>query len=102
MEKHTHLRLVGLLVFLSGGITWAQVTTGTISGTVKDSTGAVLPGATVVILNDETRISRTVQTDGAGRYSALALSLGNYRVTGTMEGFQTGVRSGIVLTVARE
>jgi hypothetical protein len=42
MEKHKVFRIVGLLVFLSGGITWAQVTTATISGTVKDSTGAVL------------------------------------------------------------
>ena len=102
MKKHRVLRMVGLLVFLSGGITWAQVTTGTISGTVKDSTGAVLPGAKVVLLNEETGIARTVQTDAAGRYSAPSLSLGSYRVTGTLEGFQTGVRSGIVLTVGRE
>jgi carboxypeptidase family protein/TonB-dependent receptor-like protein len=80
----------------------AQVTTATISGTVKDSTGAVLPGAKVVLLNEETGISRTVQADAAGRYSAPSLSLGNYRVTATLEGFQTEVRRGIVLTVGRE
>ena len=102
MEKHKVLRMVGLLVFLSGGITLAQVTTGTISGTVKDSTGAVLPGATVVVLNEETGISRTVATDAGGRYSARSLGLGNYRVTATLEGFQRVVRSGIVLTVGRE
>jgi carboxypeptidase family protein/TonB-dependent receptor-like protein len=102
MEKHKVLRMVGLLVFLSGGITKAQVTTGTISGTVKDSSGAVLPGAKVVVLNEETGISRTVAADAAGRYSAMSLSLGNYRVTGTLEGFQTEVRIGILLTVGRE
>src|SRR6202162_6309992 len=102
MKKHQVLRIVVLLVFLSGGITWAQVTTGTISGTVKDSSGAVLPGTKVVVLNEETGISRTVATDATGRYSALSLSLGNYRVTGTLAGFQTEVRSGIVLTVGRE
>ena len=102
MEGRRVLRMVGLLLFLSVGITWAQVTTGTISGTVKDSTGAALTGATVVVLNEETGISRTVQTDAAGRYSALSLSLGNYRVTATHEGFQTEVRNGIVLTVGRE
>src|ERR1019366_4120647 len=90
------------LVFLFAGIALAQVTTGTISGTVKDSSGAVLPGAQVVVLNDETGISRTVVTDTSGRYSALSLSLGNYRVTATHEGFQTEVRRGIVLTVGRE
>src|SRR5579864_6626518 len=102
MEKLKVLRIVGLLVFLSGGIILAQVTTGTISGTVKDSTGAVLPGATVVILNEEIGISRTVQTDASGRYSALSLGPGNYRVTATHEGFQAVLRSGIALTVGRE
>ncbi|OFV97502.1 MAG: hypothetical protein A3F68_03825 [Acidobacteria bacterium RIFCSPLOWO2_12_FULL_54_10] len=102
MEKRRVLQVVVLLVFLSGGIALAQVTTGTILGTVKDSTGAVLPGAKVVLLNEETGISRTVETDAAGRYSALSLSLGNYRVTATLEGFQTVVRTGIVLTVGRE
>jgi carboxypeptidase family protein/TonB-dependent receptor-like protein len=102
MAKHKLVLSFGLLVFLSGGIIMAQVTTGTISGTVRDSTGAVLPGAKVVVLNEETGISRTVETDTAGRYSAPGLSLGNYRVTGTLEGFQTQVRSGIVLTVGRE
>src|ERR1700676_2642782 len=85
--KHQDLRIVALIVFLFAGITWAQVTTGTISGTVKDSTGAVLPGTSVVILNDETGISRTVQTDASGHYSAPSLSLGSYRVTGTLAGF---------------
>src|SRR5258708_1110117 len=101
MNKHRGLRIVGLLVFLSGGITLAQ-TTGTISGTVKDSTGAVVPGTKVELSNEETGIIRTVETDAGGRYSALSLSLGNYRVTGTHEGFQTEVRTGIVLTVGRE
>ena len=80
----------------------AQVVTGTISGTVTDSTGAVLPGAKVVIQNEDTGISRTVTTDNAGRYSAPSLSLGGYRVTVTLEGFQSGVRSGILLTVGRD
>src|SRR5580704_16834130 len=102
MEKHKVLRIVGLLMFLSGGITWAQVTTGTISGTVKDSTGAAMPGAQVVILNERTGLSRNVETDASGRYEALSLSLGNYRVTVSRQGFQTEIRSGIELTVGRE
>src|SRR5258706_305363 len=102
MENHKTFRIIGLFVCLSGGLTWAQVTTATISGTVKDSTGAVLAGAKVVILNEETGIARTVETDGTGRYSALSLSPGNYRVTGTVQGFQTEIRRGIVLSVGRE
>ena len=54
----------GVVCVLSG---YAQETTGTISGTVKDSTGAVLPGVSLVLLNQETGSSRTVQTNSAGR-----------------------------------
>ena len=89
-------------VCLVGGMGLAQVTTGTISGTVKDSTGAVLPGTKVVVLNQETGIARTVQADAAGHYSAPSLGLGNYQVTAGLEGFQTEVHKGIVLTVGRE
>ncbi|HWP86104.1 MAG TPA: TonB-dependent receptor [Terriglobia bacterium] len=80
----------------------AQQTTGTISGSVTDSTGAVLPGVNIVILNEDTGISRTVVTNSAGRYSAPALGLGRYKVTASLEGFQTEVRTGIELTVGRE
>ncbi|MGH9782576.1 MAG: carboxypeptidase-like regulatory domain-containing protein, partial [Terriglobia bacterium] len=80
----------------------AQVTTGTISGTVADSTGAVLPGAEVVVLNEDTGIPRNVRTDEAGRYLAASLNLGRYRVTASQAGFQREVRSGIVLTVGRQ
>ena len=69
---------------------------GTLFWIVTDPSGAVLPNATVVILNEETGISRTVQTDGGGRYNAPALGLGRYKVTTSMEGFQTEARSGIV------
>ena len=102
MKKSHILRVVGLLLFLSGGIAWAQVNTGTILGTAKDPSGAVLPGVQVTILNVDTGISRTATTDEGGRYSAPSLSLGNYRVTGTVAGFQTLVRSGIVLTVGQD
>ena len=102
METLTRVGGVVVCVFLSVGITLAQVTSGTISGTVKDSTGAVLPGVEMVLMNEDTGISRTVQTDAAGHYSAPSLGLGNYRVTATLTGFQTEVRKGIVLTVGRE
>ncbi|MBI4443739.1 MAG: TonB-dependent receptor [Acidobacteria bacterium] len=80
----------------------AQVTTGAISGTVADSTGAVLPGTTVVVLNEDTGVSRTVVADATGRYGAPSLNPGRYKVTARLEGFQTEVRSGILLTVGRQ
>jgi hypothetical protein len=93
---------LGLLVSLSAAIALAQTVTGTISGTVKDSTGAVVPGAQVEVLNQDTGIARTAQSDAAGRYSAVLLPLGSYKVTATAQGFQTEVRSGIVRTGGRE
>lgn len=102
MAKHRVWGVGLLCVLLFAGIARAQVSTGTISGTVKDSSGAVLPGAKVVLLNEGTGMSRTVDADENGHYSALSLSLGNYRVTITHDGFQTEVRTGIVLTVGRE
>jgi hypothetical protein len=96
------LRILALgLILASVSPVFAQVTTGTISGSVTDTTGAVLPGVKIVILNEDTGVFRTVDTDAAGRYSAPSLSLGNYRITATLEGFQTEVRSGLVLTVGR-
>src|SRR6266566_3404750 len=80
----------------------AQVNTATISGTVHDESGAVLPGASVAIQNQDTGITRTVVTNETGRYSAPALGLGNYQITAQLPGFQTQVRSGIALTVGRE
>src|SRR5262245_54033078 len=83
-------------------LTFAQVNTATISGTVHDASGAVLPGANVTIQNQDTGISRTVISNETGRYSAPALGLGNYQVTVQLPGFQGQVRSGIALTVGRE
>jgi Carboxypeptidase regulatory-like domain len=88
-----------VMCVLSG---YSQVTTGTISGTVKDSTGAILPGVQVVVLNEDTGLSRTVLSDETGHYSAPQLSLGNFRVSASLEGFQTEVRRGLVLTLGRE
>src|SRR5689334_4135379 len=83
------LSIVTMMMLLCGALANAQVATGTISGTVQDSTGAVLPGAKVTVQNEETGISRTLNADAAGRYSAPSLNPGVYRVSASAEGFQT-------------
>ena len=88
--------------FVCSAIALAQVTTGTVSGTVSDSTGAVIPGVTVTLTSTEKGISRTVFTDEGGRYRAPELALGSYVITTELPGFQTVTRSGITLTVGRE
>ena len=71
-------------------------------GTVKDSTGAVLPGATIVIKHLETGTTRSIKADTEGRYRAAGLVIGNYEVSAETSGFSTEVRSGINLTIGRE
>jgi hypothetical protein len=95
----------GLLLCALGfvGTAWAQAgATGTVSGVVKDETGAVLPGATVIVTNMETSVSRTLQADREGRYHAPNLPPGPYQIVGSLDGFGSVVRSGITLNVGRE
>lgn len=101
LKKSSYLMaLLSVVLCLKVGL--AQVTTGAISGTIKDETGAVLPGVTVKVKNIETGITRTTITDDQGRYHAPNLALGEYEVQAELTGFQTGLRSGIKLTVGRE
>jgi hypothetical protein len=81
---------------------WAQAATGTISGTVRDETGAVLPGAAVVVRNTDTSMGRQLVADASGRFSAPDLPPGPYEVKASLSGFTTMVRSGIRLTVGRD
>ena len=90
-----------LALCFAEGTVMAQ-NTGTILGTVKDQTDAVLPGAAVTITNVETGISRTAVTGSRGSYRVPALNAGTYTVQATMTGFQTGIRQGINLTIGRE
>jgi len=67
----------------------AQVDLGTLSGTVKDSSGASISGATVVLVNEGTTASLTFTTGDGGTYSFPSLKLGTYKVTATAAGFES-------------
>ena len=77
----------------------AQVTGATLSGTVTDPSGAVIPHAKVSIENTATGVVRNVTSDSSGLYTAPNLLPGPYSATFSSSGFSTEVRSGIVLTV---
>jgi hypothetical protein len=85
----------GLLVF--SFVAYAQAPTGTISGTVKDETGAVVPSATVTITNKATDFNRTISTNAEGLFSAPALLPGEYEVRAEMTGFRVIVRPATVI-----
>jgi len=77
----------------------AQVATGSIVGTVVDSSGQVVPGAPVTIRNVNQNTTTALVTDQEGAYSALFLVPGTYEVHVALQGFKAWVRSGIVLQV---
>ena len=70
--------LIALLCTVTASL--AQTPTGTISGTIKDSSGAVVPNATITITNKATAIARTLAANAEGLYSAPALAPGDYEV----------------------
>jgi len=80
----------------------AQMPTGTILGTAKDSSGGVLPNTTVTITNVDTGVKRVVTTGDDGFYRAPELAVGNYEVRGEHAGFKTDTRKGITLEVTQQ
>ena len=77
----------------------AQETTGTITGTATDQSGAVLPGVTVTFKNTNTNLTRTSVTNEAGLYTATLLPNGPYEVTFELQGFTTYSVKSVVLHV---
>jgi hypothetical protein len=97
--KRTLAVLIGLLSFvLCSTAVWAQVTA-QISGTVKDQSGAVLPGVEVTVTNTGTGVSRAAVTNETGSYVLPNLPIGPYRLEAALAGFRTFVQTGIVLQV---
>jgi len=79
-----------------------QVTGGTLSGTVRDTSGAVISNANLSIQNLETGVTRSVTSDAAGFYTAPNLLPGTYEVTVKAQGFSTQLQKGIALTVGAQ
>ncbi|HLB89229.1 MAG TPA: TonB-dependent receptor [Terriglobales bacterium] len=111
MESKTRKRsdaLAGLIalaatLLLTTALTAAaQQNTGTILGIVKDSSGAVVPGASILILNEETSLTRTVTTGENGAFRAPALPVGRYTVRVELAGFRPQAQRGLILEVAQE
>ena len=77
----------------------AKESTGTITGTATDQTGAVLPGVTVTFKNIDNGFERTVVTNNEGVYSATLLPIGNYELVFELARFQPATMRGITLHV---
>jgi hypothetical protein len=97
------LAMIALGILLSVATTaHAQTqTTGQISGTAADASGAVIPSAQITVVNSNTGQTRTTESNAEGYYNVPLLDAGNYTVTITAKGFQTVRREGITVAVSR-
>src|ERR1043165_8368640 len=99
MKRIVMVVVIGLFMSTMISATgWAQ-STATISGSVKDMTGAVLPGVEVKVTQTETSVARTTVTNETGSYVLPNLPLGPYRLEAALPGFRTFVQTGITLQV---
>src|SRR2546425_7332499 len=91
-----------LVVLLFSLAIFAQANFGRILGRVTDPTGAVLPGASISIIDTQRGLARTVTTDEAGLYNAPTLIPGTYTVRVEFPGFKTLARENVVVEVGQE
>ncbi|MGB9145089.1 MAG: carboxypeptidase regulatory-like domain-containing protein, partial [Acidobacteriaceae bacterium] len=82
-----------------GSTAYGQAGRGGISGLVSDPSGAVIPGASVTVLNYATGVKQSTVTTSGGLYSFVSLAPGSYRLTATESGFQTMVQDHVLVTV---
>ena len=92
--------ILPLLLLSGGGIIYAQSTnSGDIRGTVTDSSGAVIPNATINVVNIDTGVTKSYTSDGAGVYDTSSIVAGKYTVTFSANGFEQVVRGPVTVEV---
>ena len=96
--RYSHLFTFILILLLAGGLAYAGVTA-SITGTVTDSSGAAVAGATVTATNVGTGVAATQQTNSQGVYSFQSLPLGSYTIEVEQKGFKSYKQTGLVLDV---
>ena len=101
MTRTTLASCVLLLTLSAAAFGQARLTGADLTGVVTDQSGGVLPGSTVTVTNMETNVSRTVSTDGSGRYVVPALPPGTYRIRVELASFTTRTSEGVVLTLGQ-
>jgi outer membrane receptor protein involved in Fe transport len=91
------------LAFLGSSLIHAQGSTNAaVLGTVTDSSGAVVPNASIQVKNNATGQTQQTASDAQGRYTIADLPVGSYEAQATAQGFQTVVRRGVTLTVGAQ
>jgi hypothetical protein len=88
---------IALLGLILAPYAYPQLTTGSLSGTVRDATGAVVPGAHVTLLNQATNDARTTLSNSTGYFTFAAVQPGSYAITVSAPGFSTWKGMGILM-----
>ena len=100
LAQACRMTALALLICACAGAAFAQETTGTINGTVKDSTSAVVKGATVTITDEnKQQVVRTVTSGDEGEYAVPSLPVGVYTVTVEAPNFKKSAQTGVKLDV---
>ena len=100
LRRHTFLLL--MVVLYGSAFASAQSILGSITGAIRDSSGAAIPAATVLLHRTETNTDRTVVADASGAYTAVNVEPGTYDVTTTAAGFSTVLEKGVVLAARQQ
>jgi hypothetical protein len=87
----------GAALALVASVAWGQTNTGQISGTVRDASGAVLPGVTITVTNLDTGLARPEVTGASGGYVVTNLSVGTYSVSAELQGFRKAQKTRLAL-----
>jgi hypothetical protein len=101
MLRYTLSLVMAGLVGVAGPAAGQPAQTGTVQGDVRDATGGALPGVTVTITSQDRGFSRSTVTDTIGRYLFPAVPIGPYRVTASLQGFETSEATDNLVEVNR-
>jgi outer membrane receptor protein involved in Fe transport len=99
MTNRKGLLLAALMALLASAVALGQTPTATLSGVVRDASGALVPNVKITARNASTGATRDATTDSEGRYSLTNLGPGQYDVRAERAGFKTAAQSGVILTV---
>ena len=95
-------RVAGLVVACTLGLSstvFAQVDTGTILGTVRDTSGAVMPGVSITLTNADTKVATQAVTNDRGNYQFSALRVGSYLLAAELQGFKKVIHDDLTLNI---
>src|SRR5437867_2317298 len=101
-SRHVYASMALLAALFTGtasGLLYGQAISGSLLGTISDSSGATVPGAKVQITEVNTGVTRNMETNDSGNYGFPALEPGRYRVTVEHTGFRTSIKEGIDVLV---